>query len=159
MREIKQIAVHCTAGSQQQKATDVVYFHTGPKAKGCHGWSAPGYHYIIEADGTIVSTWPEDKISNGVKGFNATTINVCWVGGLDLSKPKPYPSIDNRTTAQKVALVKLLTELKRRYPHAKIMGHRDFSEDKNHNGIIDPWERIKDCPCFDAMVEYKNIQP
>ena len=54
MRVIKQIAVHCTAGSQQQKAADVVYFHTGPKSKGCYGWSAPGYHYIIEADGTIV---------------------------------------------------------------------------------------------------------
>ena len=105
----------------------------------------------------MVNTWPENKISNGVKGHNANIINVCWVGGLDLTKPKPHPSIDNRTPAQKASLVKLLTELKRRYPGAQIVGHRDFSEDKNHNGIIDPWERIKDCPCFDAIPEYANL--
>jgi hypothetical protein len=44
-----------------------------------------------------------------------------------------------------------------KYPKAIIMGHRDTSKDTNHNGIIDPWERIKECPCFDAMVEYKDL--
>ena len=109
MRVINKIVVHCTAGNQKQKAKDVVYFHTGPKAHGWLGWSAPGYHYVVEADGTVVSTWPEEKISNGVKGHNANIINVCWVGGIDLTKPKPYPSIDNRTAAQKGALLTLIT--------------------------------------------------
>jgi N-acetylmuramoyl-L-alanine amidase len=27
----------------------------------------------------------------------------------------------------------------------------------NHNGVVDPWERIKECPCFDAMTEYMDI--
>ena len=157
MREIKNIVVHCTAGNQKQTAKEVVYFHTGPVNKGCKGWKAPGYHYVVEADGTVANTWPVEKISNGVKGHNSSIINVCWVGGLDLTKPKPYPSIDNRTAAQKASLVRLLTELKRRYPYARIVGHRDFSEDKNHNGIIDPWERIKDCTCFDAIPEYANL--
>ena len=157
MREIKNIVVHCTAGNQKQTAKEVVYFHTGPINKGCKGWSAPGYHYVVEANGTVVNTWPVEKISNGVKDHNSNIINVCWVGGLDLTKPKPYPPIDNRTAAQKASLVRLLTELKRRFPGAKIVGHRDFSEDKNHNGIIDPWERIKDCPCFDAIPEYANL--
>jgi len=157
MREIKNIVVHCTAGNPKQTAKECVFFHTGPINKGCKGWSAPGYHYVVEANGTVVNTWPVEKISNGVKGHNSNIINVCWVGGLDLTKPKPYPSIDNRTVAQKASLVRLLTELKRRFPGAKIVGHRDFSEDKNHNGIIDPWERIKDCPCFDAIPEYANL--
>lgn len=157
MRKIKYIVVHCTAGNQRQKAKDVVYFHTGPKSKGCKGWKAPGYHYIVEADGTVVNTWPEEKISNGVKGHNAECINVCWVGGLDLSKPKPYPSIDNRTTAQKHGLIEIIKTLKAKYPDAEVRGHRDFSVDKNGNGIIDPWERIKDCPCFDAIPEYKYV--
>ncbi len=157
MRKIKYIVVHCTAGNQKQKAKDVVYFHTGPKSKGCKGWNAPGYHYIVEADGTTVNTWPEEKISNGVKGHNSECINVCWVGGLDLSKPKPYPSIDNRTTAQKHALIEIIKTLKAKYPDAEVCGHRDFSADKNGNGIIDAWERIKDCPCFDAIPEYKYI--
>lgn len=157
MRKIKYIVVHCTAGNQKQKASDVVYFHTGPKSKGCNGWKAPGYHYIVEADGTVVNTWPEEKISNGVKGHNSECINVCWVGGLDLSKPKPYPSVDNRTTAQKHALIEIIKALKAKYPDAEVRGHRDFSVDKNGNGIIDPWERIKDCPCFDAITEYKYV--
>ena len=53
-------------------------------------------------------------------------------------KPK-----DTRTAAQKAALLKLLKELKQRYPIAKIYGHRDFAR--------------KACPSFDAKEEYKNI--
>lgn len=157
MRKINNIVLHCTAGNQKQRAADVVYFHTGPKSKGCYGWSAPGYHYIVEADGTIVPTWPEDKIANGVKGHNADSIHICWIGGVDLTKPAPWPSIDNRTPAQKAALRRIVAEVKRRYPGARVLGHRDFSEDLNGNGIIDPWERIKDCPCFDAIIEYGDL--
>lgn len=145
MRNIKYIVVHCTAGNQKQKAADVVHFHMGPKSQGCYGWSAPGYHYIVESDGTIVNVWPEDKISNGVKGHNQECINVCWIGGLDLTKPKPYPAIDNRTPAQKCALVELLKKLKTKYPQAEVRGHRDFP------GVN------KACPCFDAIIEYKNL--
>ena len=43
------------------------------------------------------------------------------------------------------------------WPRAKICGHRDFSPDKNGNGVIDPWEYIKACPCFDARHEYAYI--
>ena len=69
----------------------------------------------------------------------------------------PYPSVDNRTPEQKAALVKLLTELKTEFPVAQIVGHRDLSPDLNGNGVIDPWERIKDCPCFDAILEYAGL--
>lgn len=149
MRKITHIVVHCTAGNQKQKAKDVVAYHQKSL-----GWSAPGYHYIIEADGTVVNTWPEEKTSNGVKGYNATTIHVCYTGGLGLNGK----GTDNRTAAQKGALLKLLRELRHRYPGVKILGHRDLaSKDTNHNGVIDPWERVKECPCFDAIIEYKDI--
>lgn len=144
MRNIKYIAIHCTAGSLHQKARDVVYFHTGPTAKGCKGWSAPGYHYIVESDGNVVPTWPEDKISNGVKGYNAVTINVCWTGGVDLTRPG-NPPVDNRTAAQRAALRILVANLHRRYPGAVILGHRDFP------GVH------KACPCFDVKTEYKDL--
>ena len=65
--------------------------------------------------------------------------------------------IDTRTEKQKEGLIRILRRLRARYPSAKIMGHRDISEDKNHNGKIDPWERIKNCPCFDAIPEYSFI--
>lgn len=66
-------------------------------------------------------------------------------------------AVDNRTPEQKESLLKLLNELKGSYPKAEIMGHRDISPDKNGNGIVDPWERIKECPCFDAKEEYKEL--
>ena len=50
---------------------------------------------------------------------------------------------DTRTTEQKQSLVKLLKELKTKYPQASIHGHRDFSS--------------KACPSFDATKEYSSI--
>ena len=37
---------------------------------------------------------------------------------------------------------------------ALILGHRDLSPDLNGNGLIEPNEYLKQCPCFDVMKEY-----
>ena len=101
----------------------------------------PGYHFIIQADGVIVPLLSIDKVSNGVKGYNSKTINVCYIGGIDTAgKPK-----DTRTTEQKCALLHQLKELRKLFPKAKIQGHRDFPNVH------------KACPSFDAKTEYKNI--
>lgn len=147
MRSIKRIFVHCTAGSQKQTIADL---KAEFKRK---GWKNPGYHYVVMPNGTISQMLGEQFVSNGVKGYNSTSVNVAYVGGID-AKGEP---IDNRTDEQKQSLVRLLKELKGRYPKAQILGHRDISPDTNHNGIVDPWERIKECPCFDAIIEYKTI--
>ena len=148
-RSITHLFVHCTAGNQNTTPKELLNFFYNVKK-----WKRPGYHYVVSADGSVTQLWPESKYSNGVKGMNPNSINVAWIGGVTKQHPN---GIDNRTDAQKVGLRNLLTELKRKYPKAVIMGHRDTSEDKNHNGIIDPWERIKECPCFDAMIEYKDL--
>ena len=147
MRSIKRIFVHCTAGSQRQKIADL---QAEFKRK---GWKHPGYHYVIQADGTITQLLGEQFVSNGVKGYNSTAVNVAYMGGIDAQGK----AVDNRTEEQKASLVKLLKELKGRYPKAEILGHRDISPDTNGNGIVDPWERIKECPCFNAKNEYKDI--
>lgn len=147
MRNIKYIAVHCTASSQHATIKELLLEF---KRK---GWSKPGYHYIVDVSGKVFNTLSEDEVSNGVKGFNSNLINVAYIGGID-TKGKP---VDNRTEEQKKSLLLLLKALKKRYPNAIIQGHRDFSPDTNKNGIVDPWERIKACPCFDAKVEYKNL--
>lgn len=147
MRKIERIFVHCTAGSQMQTVEDL---KAEFKRK---GWKNPGYHYVVMPDGKVESLLPEDSISNGVKGYNSTAINVAYVGGID-AKDK---GVDNRTPEQKKSLKTILSQLKKKYPDAEIMGHRDISPDKNGNGIVDPWERIKECPCFDAKVEYKDL--
>ena len=61
---------------------------------------------------------------------------------------------DTRTPRQKEALHRLVHELLQRYPEAKVVGHRDLSPDTNYNGIVDPWERIKECPCFEVIGEF-----
>lgn len=147
MRNIKYIAVHCTASSQHATIKELLLEF---KRK---GWSKPGYHYIVDVNGKVFNTLSEDEVSNGVKGFNSNLINVAYIGGID-TKGKP---VDNRTEEQKKSLLLLLKALKKKYPNAIIQGHRDFSPDTNKNGIVDPWERIKACPCFDAKVEYKNL--
>lgn len=148
MRNIKYIFVHCTASQQTATVQQILKEFTQ------RGWRIPGYHYIVDPKGMLTQLVAEDRISNGVKGYNAESINVAYIGGID-SKKK---AIDNRTPEQKKTLLNILTRLKQKYPNAIIMGHRDISPDKNHNGIVDPWERIKECPCFDAKTEYENLK-
>ena len=147
MRQIERIFVHCTAGNQKATVEDLMREF---KEK---GWKAPGYHVVVLANGSIHQLLPDSKISNGVQGYNSTAINVAYTGGID----KNGKAIDNRTQEQKQSLIRLLLALRKKYPKAKILGHRDISPDKNGNGIVDPWERIKECPCFDAITEYKDI--
>ncbi len=143
MRKIKYIAVHCTAGSQKSTVNDLLAEF---KRK---GWKAPGYHYVITADGKIHQLLDTEKVSNGVKGYNSVTVNIAYTGGMD--------GVDNRTDEQKKYLIILLKLLRKRYPDAVIQGHRDFSPDLNGNGKIEKNEWIKMCPSFDAKTEYKGI--
>ena len=152
MRQITRIFVHCTASWQ----------YTTSEASLCkefelNGWKNPGYHYVVKPDGNIITMLSEGQIANGVKGYNSNSIHVAWIGGIRRNDKKEIVSADNRTIEQKAALFDLLTKLKLKYRNAIIMGHRDISPDLNHNGVVDPWERIKECPCFDAMVEYMDI--
>ena len=73
---------------------------------------------------------------------NRYSIGICYEGGLDI---RGDPA-DTRTEAQKTSLQRLLEDLHRRYPEACIVGHRDLSHDR-------------DCPCFDAVKAYADIQP
>lgn len=149
MRTINRIFVHCTASSLNASVQSILAEFRRK------GWHYPGYHYLIDKEGKTTQILHEDYVSNGVKGYNSTSINIAWIGGIDKQHPN---GIDNRTDAQKAELRRVLTELHKKYPNAKIMGHRDISPDKNHNGKIDPSEFIKLCPCFSAMEEYADIQ-
>ena len=148
MRNIKTLVVHASATGQEATIESIKKYWK-EKLK----WKNPGYHYIIKPDGEAVQLLDEELVSNGVAGHNSTLINVCYIGGIDATGK----AIDNRTAAQKKTLVILLSRLKRKYPQATIKGHRDFSPDKNGNGIIEPSEWIKMCPCFDAQNEYKSL--
>lgn len=144
MRDIRFLVVHCTSGPQDQKTTDIKAYWARVL-----GWKTYGYHYIIDKLGTTENILDISKPSNGVKGFNANSIHVCYKGGMG--------GVDTRTAEQKASLERLLKTLKKQFPKAVIQGHRDFSPDLNKNGIIEPKEWVKICPCFDCKKEYSNI--
>lgn len=138
MKKIKYIIVHCTATAEFKdfKAKDVDKWHKQ------RGWDCIGYHYLIDLDGTIEKGRPETKIGAHCKGFNDCSIGVCYVGGLASDNKTPK---DTRTDAQKASLLKLIKQLKAKYPNAKVVGHKDMPNVH------------KACPCFEAKCEYNNI--
>ena len=108
---------------------------------------------LVYLDGTIVQTKSFELIGQHVAGSNSNSIGICYIGGLD----KNGKGKDTRTPEQKESLLKQLKSLKKTYPNATILGHRDFSPDKDGDGIIEPWEFMKECPCFNAKTEYSKL--
>jgi N-acetylmuramoyl-L-alanine amidase len=148
MRDIKYLVVHCTASPQTQKVKDILSYW-----KNALGWKAPGYHVIVEPNGTAHELQNIASPTNGVRGFNSNSIHISYIGGVDVNGK----ALDNRTPEQKKVIREYLLKWKKQFPKSKIKGHRDFSPDKNGNGRVDPWERIKECPSFDAVPEYAGI--
>ena len=143
MRKITRIFVHCTAGSQKQTVEDL---KAEFKRK---GWKAPGYHYVVDAQGQVCQLLSVEQIANGVYGYNKNSIHIAYMGGIDANGK----ASDNRTPEQKKALREIVESVHKHCPDAAVLGHRDISPDKNGNGIVDPWERIKECPSFDVATE------
>jgi len=154
-RLITDIVVHCTASKEGVPLTveQIRKEHMKPKSEGGNGWSDIGYHIVVLLDGTIANGRDVDLVGAHVSGHNSNSIGVVYVGGLG----KNGKEKDTRTPKQKESLLVVLKALKKLYPNARIRGHRDFSPDKNGDGVISPCEFIKACPCFDAKKEYLNI--
>ena len=140
MREIRKLIVHCSATPEGREvsASTINDWHLK------NGWSGIGYHYVIGLDGTIEYGRPVEKQGAHVKGYNKSSIGICYIGGVEkeMVDGKWIPK-DTRTQEQKCSLYHLLIVLKRLHPDAIIHGHRDFAN--------------KACPSFDATEEYKDI--
>lgn len=135
MRKIDLIVWHCTATPEGRDHTiaDVRQWHVVEK-----GWSDVGYHYLIRLDGTIEEGRPLNRQGAHVRGYNATSIGIAYVGGVDAAmRPK-----DTRTEAQKTAMRELTLRLVKQFPGARVVGHRDLGA-------------AKACPSFDAVADWK----
>lgn len=155
-RRITDIIVHCTATPEGQAKT-VAQIRADHKKR---GYQDIGYHYLILLDGTIAIGRDVDLIGAHCKNFNAHSIGISYVGGLENKSGVAYkdlPAKDTRTPKQKEALLSLLRMLKKLYPAAVIKGHRDYSPDKDGDGLVEPWEWLKSCPSFPAIDEYKDL--
>lgn len=146
MDKIKYIIIHCSATPEGKDFTvaDIRRWHKE------RGFSDIGYHYVVYRDGSVHMGRPEAKAGAHCKGYNNRSIGVCYIGGLD---KKGGPK-DTRTKEQKEGLERIVSELMERYPTAAVKGHRDMSPDLDGDGIVEPDEWIKDCPCFNAIEEY-----
>lgn len=135
MRHINLIIVHCSAtpAGRDVMAADIRRWHKK------RGFSDIGYHYVIRLDGTVETGRDISRPGAHCLGHNRDSVGVCYVGGCD-SDMRPA---DTRTPAQRRALYNVLCGLKRRFPEARIVSHRDFA--------------AKACPSFDATAEYAHI--
>ena len=135
MRKIEKIIVHCAATPEgrEHNAEDICRWHKE------RGFRKIGYHYVIKIDGTV-EFGRKNESGAHTKNHNHNSIGICYIGGCD----KNMKAKDTRTEAQKNSLLILLYQLLELYPDAIIYGHRDFAN--------------KDCPSFDAKIEYANLR-
>lgn len=148
MRKVNFIVLHCTGGPQNQTLASIQAHW-----RNVLRWRNPGYHRLVAANGTVHQLADYNTISNGVEGHNRDAIHLSYTGGVD----DRGRIVDTRTTAQRKALEQLVYECHQMHPEAAIVGHRDFSPDKNRNGIIEPSEWTKACPSFSVQGWLKEI--
>lgn len=148
-REVDLIVIHCSA----TKETVNYSFEQCISDHKARGFNTCGYHRFIRRDGTIHTGRHFDQVGAHVQNYNAHSIGICYEGGLDSTgKAK-----DTRTPAQKASLLKCIDEAIKYGKIKRITGHRDLSPDKDGDGIVEPNEWVKECPCFHSEPEYKHL--
>lgn len=137
-REIELIVVHCsdTYDNQRIGAKEIDEWHKE------RGFDCIGYHFVITREGNIENGRNVEVEGAHVKGHNHNSIGLCWVGG----KGRNNQPEDNRTWEQKKKLPYLLSQLKKQYPQAKIVGHNELDKNKPH------------CPGFNVANEYRIVR-
>jgi N-acetyl-anhydromuramyl-L-alanine amidase AmpD len=156
MNKIDSIIIHCSAtrAGLDIGKKEINQMHVS------RGFQCIGYNYVIRLNGTVEvgRSLTIDGAHCNSKGFsgvsyNKHSIGICYVGGLDAHGK----AADTRTPEQKKALAKLIKELCGKYQIVEVLGHRDTSPDLDGDGIVEPEEWTKMCPCFDVRSEYPFV--
>jgi len=132
MRPIKYITIHCTGAIGTQSTASIKNYWIKVMK-----WKSVGYHFLISIDGSFEQLEALERPTNGVAGYNANAIHICYKGGLN--------GVDTRTEMQKRTLEMLVKQMKANFPDAEIKGHRDFPNVK------------KSCPAFEVKDWLKTI--
>lgn len=149
-----------------RERTDLIVIHCSATTPSMHigrewieevhlskGYASIGYHFVITRAGDLQTGRPLDQMGAHVKGHNVHSVGICMVGGLDELGRSFHNAPSQFTPAQWETARVLLAFLRKLYPNARTVGHRDLSPDKNMDGKIDPGEWLKTCPGFDAARE------
>jgi len=147
---VKNIVIHCSAGFGDKNSILAFW-----KSK---GWKTVGYHRLIDLNGIVHELADFSAITNGVLNYNSSTIHICYIGGIEKVGDK-FKAKDTRTDKQKWAINYCIQEAiewlqkngKDVTKDLGIVGHFDYSPDKNGTGVIESWERIKECPSFNVI--------
>jgi len=110
----------------------------GARVKFNPNLEAIGYHCVIDTSGFIGAGRDLGEIGAHAKGHNARSIGICCVG------------TDAYTLPQWSSLAHLVASLSRKFPAARVVGHRDLSPDLDGDGTVEPREWTKTCPGFDV---------
>ena len=131
MRKIDLIVIHCSA-TRCDRDYPVEQLRADHRMR---GFREVGYHYYIRRNGTLHSCRPLEEMGAHARGWNARSVGICYEGGLDTDG---HPA-DTRTEEQRVVMQEVVRALLRRYPEARVVGHRDL-----------PGCGGRDCPCFET---------
>ncbi len=120
MRKINRIIIHCSATPEGKNFTvqQIDQWHRQ------RGFRCIGYHFVIYRDGSVHEGRPIEQVGAHCKGYNANSIGICYIGGCAVDGKTPK---DTRTEAQRAALIRLVADLKTRYPRATVHGHNEFA--------------------------------
>jgi N-acetylmuramoyl-L-alanine amidase len=143
-RFINTVIWHCTATPRGQE-------HDVKSIRAMHvaqGWSDIGYHGLVHLDGTFEVGRPWSKIGAHVANHNEGSLGFSYVGGVVGKK-----GVDTRTDKQKKTIIRVTREVIASHKIKILGGHRDFSPDGDGDGVVEPSEWVKVCPCFDAAKE------
>lgn len=124
---VTEIFVHCSATRPEwmagsplsEKIKEITRWH---RAK---GWGAIGYHYVIDADGTVGTGRDEHVPGAHVAGHNTGSIGICLIGGHGSSENDPFSK--NYTPEQEIALLNLIEDIKTRAKISKVRGHNEVA--------------------------------
>jgi len=132
MRELNKIILHCSA-TEEAKDIDAGTIRRWHMQG--NGWKDIGYHYVIRLDGVVDIGRPIDEAGAHVKGHNADSIGICYIGGLKDGKPA-----DTMTELQELAFLDLVRSLRLLFGYMPISGHNEYSS--------------KACPSFNVQDKY-----
>ena len=128
---VRFLVLHCSASRCNQDYS-VEQLRRDHKARGFYDI---GYHFYIRKDGTMAQHRKLLEVGAHARPYNRCSIGICYEGGLD-EQGKPCNTLNS---LQFERIKELLVVLKRLFPKAEIVGHRDL-----------PGTSPKECPCFEA---------
>ena len=117
------IIIHCAATkpSMDVGVKEITQWH---KAR---GFFTIGYHYVIRRSGTIEQGRDVNQAGAHAVGYNAHSIGICLVGGID-DKGRPQ---NNFTDKQWATLKTLVKDLVAKYKIKEIIGHGRLTQFKH----------------------------